>query len=283
MSPADSPMGSCKKAGLFVSEAAKKRAELICLPELFAWPYFPQAENAEMFNLAEPIPGPVTEAVSSVAHKFGVWILTSVFERRTAGIYHNTLLLIRPDGKIGGIYRKMHIPDDPGFYEKFYFTPGDLGFKPFDTDLGRIGGLVCWDQWFPEAARISALGGAETLFYPTAIGWNPEERDEWGERQLEAWRTVQRGHAIANGIYVAAVNRVGHEKISENEAGILFWGSSFLAGPMGEILLQAGEDEECVMVAEVDHTYLEDVRRNWPFLRDRRIDAYAPIGKRYLD
>jgi len=234
-----------------------------------------------MFALAEPIPGPSTEALGKLARELGVVIIASLFERRAAGVYHNTAAVIGTDGRIIGIYRKMHIPDDPLYFEKFYFTPGDLGFLNFDTPFGRIGTLVCWDQWYPEGARLSSLAGANILFYPTAIGWHPSEKKQHGGAQLDAWKTIQRGHASANGIYVAAVNRVGFE--GPREKGIEFWGSSFVADPFGQVIAEASRDREEILVAECDPARMEEVRRNWPFLRDRRIDAYGPILNRWLD
>ncbi len=271
-----------------VLAAAKEGARVICLPELFRTQYFCQREDIALFDLAESIPGPSTERLCAVAREKKVTIIASLFERRAPGIYHNTAAIIQSDGKIGGLYRKMHIPDDPLYYEKFYFTPGDLGFKAFDTEVGKIGTLVCWDQWYPEGARLTALKGANVLFYPTAIGWHPAEKAEYGEAQYSAWQTIQRAHAIANGVYVAAVNRVGleHGDIRGNRvegAGLEFWGGSFLADPFGRVIAQAPHDREDILVGEIDLRHLETIRRNWPFLRDRRIDAYQPIVQRYLD
>ena len=265
-----------------VEEAARRGAQIVCLPELFRSQYFCQREDTAFFELAEPVPGPTTEAVTQLAKRLGVAVIAPLFERRAAGIYHNTAAVVDATGEIAGLYRKMHIPDDPAYYEKFYFTPGDLGFRAFDTRAGRVAPLICWDQWYPEGARLAALQGASVLFYPTAIGWHPQEKDENGAAQLDAWRTVQRGHAIANGVYVAAVNRVGHEVPAPGAPGIEFWGHSFLCDPQGVVLAEAGGGEE-VLVAEVDLARLEDVRRNWPFLRDRRIDAYAGLDRRFLD
>ncbi len=265
-----------------VEEAARRGAQIVCLPELFRSQYFCQREDTAFFELAEPVPGPTTEAVTQLAKRLGVAVIAPLFERRAAGIYHNTAAVVEATGEIAGLYRKMHIPDDPAYYEKFYFTPGDLGFRAFDTRAGRVAPLICWDQWYPEGARLAALQGASVLFYPTAIGWHPQEKDENGAAQLDAWRTVQRGHAIANGVYVAAVNRVGHEVPAPGAPGIEFWGHSFLCDPQGVVLAEAGGGEE-VLVAEVDLARLEDVRRNWPFLRDRRIDAYAGLDRRFLD
>jgi N-carbamoylputrescine amidase len=266
-----------------VREAARRGAQVVCLPELFRSRYFCQTEETGFFDLAEPLPGPTTDALSAAARDAGVVVIAPVFERRAPGVYHNSAAVIDADGTVAGIYRKMHIPDDPGFYEKFYFTPGDLGFRAFDTRAGRIGTLICWDQWYPEGARLTALAGASVLFYPTAIGWHPREKEEHGELQRDAWRTVQRGHAVANGVYVAAVNRVGHEIPAGEGDGIEFWGSSFLCGPQGEILAEASADREEILFAEVDLARIEEVRRNWPFLRDRRIDAYRGITSRLLD
>ena len=264
-----------------VREAAGRGAQIICLQELFRSQYFCREENAELFALAEPIPGPSTEAFSKLARELKVVIVAPLFERRAAGLYHNTAAVIDADGSLVGLYRKMHIPDDPLYYEKFYFTPGDLGFPNFDTRYGRIGVLVCWDQWYPEGARLSSLRGANILFYPTAIGWHPCEKKQHGARQLDAWRTIQRSHAIANGIFVAAVNRVGFEGPPDN--GLEFWGSSFVADPFGQLLAEASASHEETLVVECDPQQMEEVRRNWPFLRDRRIDAYSPILERWLE
>jgi N-carbamoylputrescine amidase len=269
-----------RKACEKVREASEK-AGIICLPELFRSQYFCQSENAETFNLAEPIPGPSTRALGAIAAEKKIVIITSLFERRIPGVYHNTVALIGTSGQVEGLYRKMHIPDDPLYYEKYYFTPGDLGFQSFQTPAANIGTLICWDQWYPEAARITALKGANVLFYPTAIGWHPAEKDEWGERQHSAWETIQRSHAIANGVYVAAVNRVGKE--GPADGGIEFWGGSFVADPFGKILVKASHNREEIIYAECDPRLQEEIRRNWPFLRDRRIDAYAPITSRVLD
>ncbi|HYT06757.1 MAG TPA: carbon-nitrogen hydrolase [Rugosimonospora sp.] len=263
-----------------VREAAKRGGQIICLEELFRSQYFCREENAERFDLAEPIPGPTTEALSKLARELNVVIIASIFERRAAGLYHNTAAVLDADGALLGLYRKMHIPDDPLYYEKFYFTPGDLGFPNFDTRYGRIGVLVCWDQWYPEGARLSSLRGANILFYPTAIGWHPAEKAQFGAAQLDAWRTIQRSHAIANGIFVAAVNRVGFE--GPPESGLEFWGSSFVADPFGQIIAEASRDKEETLVVECDLRRMEEVRRNWPFLRDRRTDAYAPLLERWL-
>jgi N-carbamoylputrescine amidase len=262
-------------------QAAGRGAQIVCLPELFRSQYFCREEDARLFDLAEPIPGPSTERLASVARQENVVIIASLFERRAPGVYHNTAAVIGTGGEILGLYRKMHIPDDPLYFEKFYFTQGDLGFRNFDTPFGRISTLVCWDQWYPEAARVAALGGAQILFYPTAIGWHPAEKAEHGSGQHEAWKTIQRGHAIANGVYVAAVNRVGFE--GPPERGLEFWGASFVADPFGKVIAEASHDREETLVVECDPARTEDVRRNWPFLRDRRIDSYSPILKRFID
>jgi N-carbamoylputrescine amidase len=277
------PNENLKNAVAKIERAAEKKAQVICLPELFRSEYFCQTEDTSFFDFAESIPGPATEALAGVARKCRVVIVAPLFERRAPGIYHNSAAVIDADGRMVGLYRKMHIPDDPAYYEKFYFTPGDLGFPVFTTRYGRIGTLICWDQWYPEGARLSALQGAAILFYPTAIGWHPREKKQHGQAQREAWQTVQRGHAIANGVYVAAVNRIGHERPAGGGAGIEFWGSSFIADPQGVILAEASQDREEILLAEVDLDHLEDVRRNWPFLRDRRIDAYGGIAQRFLD
>jgi len=268
-----------------VAEAARAGAALVCLPELFRSRYFAQREDSARFDLAEPVPGPTTEALGRAAREAGVVIIAPVFERRAPGLYHNSAAVIDADGRLLGLYRKMHIPDDPAYYEKFYFAPGDLGFRAFDTRVGRIGTLVCWDQWYPEGARLTALQGAAVLLYPTAIGWHPKEKAAHGAAQVDAWRTIQRSHAIANGLYVVAVNRVGFEPASEGDGGngIEFWGNSFVSDPFGVVIAQAPPDREAVVVAEVDLARVEEVRRNWPFLRDRRIDAYGGIEERFLD
>jgi N-carbamoylputrescine amidase len=271
------------KAAARVKDAAAQGANVVCLPELYRSPYFCQKEDAKLFDLAEPVPGPSTETLSRVAREAGVVVVVPIFERRAPGLYHNSAAIIDANGEIKGLYRKMHIPDDPAFYEKFYFTPGDLGFRAFDTRAGRIGTLICWDQWYPEGARLTALQGALVLFYPTAIGWHPHEKAEHGAPQRDAWRTIQRGHAIANGVYVAVVNRVGHEVPPEGGPGLEFWGSSFVADPFGVVVAEGSTDREEIVLAKVDTARLEDVRRNWPFLRDRRIDAYGGIEKRFLD
>ena len=262
-------------------DAARAGAALVCLPELFRSQYFPQSEDHAAFDLAESIPGPTTDALGRIAKEARVVLVAPVFERRAAGVYHNSVAVLGRDGVVAGVYRKMHIPDDPLFYEKFYFAPGDLGFRAFDTPIGRVGTLICWDQWYPEAARLTALAGADILLYPTAIGWHPREKAAFGEAQLSAWQTMQRAHAIANGVYVAAVNRVGHE--GPRDGGIEFWGASFVCDPFGVMLKEASRTAEELLVVECDRRHLEEVRRNWPFLRDRRIDAYAAITKRLID
>ncbi len=272
-----------KKCIEWVRDAASKGGQVICLPELYSSFYFCQEEDTKYYQIAETLYSTSFQAFSKLAKELGVVIIVPFFERRTAGIYHNSAYVIDNDGSEAGLYRKMHIPDDPSYYEKYYFTPGDLGFKAIDTKFGKVGTLICWDQWYPEAARITSLKGAEVLFYPTAIGWHPHEKEQYGKKQHEAWMTVQRGHAVANGIFVAAVNRTGFEKPVENKAGIEFWGSSFIAGPQGEIIAQASHDKEEILLAEIDLALMEDVRQNWPFLRDRRIDAYGDILKRFID
>lgn len=267
-----------------IAQAAQRGAQLVVLQELHNTPYFCQTENPDLFDLAEPIPGPSTDFFGTLARQFGIVIVTSLFERRAAGLYHNTAVVIEKDGTIAGKYRKMHIPDDPAYYEKFYFTPGDLGFEPIDTSVGRLGVQVCWDQWYPEGARLMALRGADLLIYPTAIGYESSDTPEEQARQREAWTTVQRGHAVANGLPVIAVNRTGHEPDPSGQThGIQFWGSSFVAGPQGEFLYRAEIDEEVVAIVDVDLQRSENVRRWWPFLRDRRIEEFAPLAKRYLD
>ena len=288
MSMGADPEANFAMALQHVREAARMGANVVCLPELFRTQYFCQREDLRLFDLAEPIPGPSTEKLGAVAREAGVVIVASLFERRAPGLYHNTGVTLGSDGAIVSVYRKMHIPDDPLYYEKYYFAPGDLGFKAVDTAFGRVGTLVCWDQWYPEGARLTALQGAEVLFYPTAIGWHPAEKDEFGAAQYDAWRTIQRSHAIANGVYVAAVNRVGkeHGDILGNRAegpGLEFWGGSFIADPFGRVIAKASHENEEILVAEVDLRLLEDTRRNWPFLRDRRIDAYGPVTQRFID
>jgi N-carbamoylputrescine amidase len=277
------PETNLDKAISYTEKAAADGAQVICLPELFRTQYFCQSEEVVNFDHAESIPGPTTNALSKVAKGKGVVVVVPVFEKRSSGVYHNSLVVINSDGEIIGIYRKMHIPDDPSYYEKFYFSLGDLGFKSFKTNYGDVGTLICWDQWYPEAARLTALQGASVIFYPTAIGWHPHEKTKYGKKQFESWMTVQRGHAIANGIYVAAVNRIGIEKLDEKSAGLEFWGQSFVADPQGEIITQATADKEEVVIAEIDPERIEKVRRHWPFLRDRRIDSYQDISKRIID
>jgi len=282
------PDENLRRAGERVREAARMGAGVVCLPELFRTQYFCQREDPALFDLAEPVPGRTTELLSEIAREKKIVVIASVFERRARGLYHNTVVVLDTDGSIKGIYRKMHIPDDPLYYEKFYFTPGDLGFKAFDTECGRVGALVCWDQWYPEGARLTALQGANILFYPTAIGWHPDEKAEFGNAQHDAWRTIQRSHAIANGVFVAAVNRVGHEfgDIRGNRAqgkGLEFWGGSFLCDPFGRVIVEGSHNKEEILIGQCDLHQLEDVRRNWPFLRDRRIDSYSEICQRFLD
>ncbi len=283
MSMSADPQENLEKAAARVAEAAQKGAQVVCLPELFRSPYFCQREEQALFDLAETVPGPSTERLSEVARKAGVAVVVPVFEKRAPGLYHNSAVVLDADGRTAGLYRKMHIPDDPAFYEKFYFTPGDLGFRAFDTRFGKIGTLICWDQWYPEGARLTALQGAAVLFYPTAIGWHPHEKEQHGASQRDAWRTVQRGHAIANGCYVAAVNRVGKEAGPPGQPGLEFWGTSFLCDPFGVVVAEASTDREEILVGDVDLGRIEEVRRGWPFLRDRRIDAYGGIEKRFLD
>ena len=271
------PEANLKKAIIRIGEAAQKGAQIICLQELFRSQYFCQSEDIELFKLAETIPGPSTDALSKVARQKKVVLVVSIFEKRVAGVYHNTAVVIDANGKIAGKYRKMHIPDDPLYYEKFYFTPGDLGFKTHNTAYGKVGALVCWDQWFPEAARLTALSGAQVLFYPTAIGWLPNEKKEVNEAQHSAWETIQRAHAIANGVYVAVVNRVARE------GKLNFWGQSFVADPFGRIIARASADQEEVLITDCDLDKIDETRQNWPFLRDRRIDAYADLSKRFRD
>jgi N-carbamoylputrescine amidase len=271
-----------------VRDAAAQGAQIVCLPELFQTHYFFQREDATLFDLAEPIPGPTSTKLSEVAKQLRIVLIASLFEKRAAGVYHNTAAMFDADGSLRGLYRKMHIPDDPLYYEKYYFTPGDLGFRAFDTKVGRVGTLVCWDQWYPEGARLTALQGAHVLFYPTAIGWHPAEKAEFGVAQHDAWRTIQRAHAIANGVYVAVVNRVGFETgdvrgKAAPGAGLEFWGGSFLCDPFGRVIAEASHAKEEILVGEVDLKALEEIRRNWPFLRDRRIDSYAAITSRLID
>jgi N-carbamoylputrescine amidase len=272
-----------------IEQAAKQGADIICTQELFASQYFCQVEDHRFFKLAETIPGPSTDALGKIAKKYKVTIIASLFEKRAHGLYHNTAAVIDADGKIQGVYRKMHIPDDPLYYEKFYFTPGDTGFCVWDTKQGKVGVLICWDQWFPEAARLTAIQGAQILFYPTAIGWHPSEKKQYGKAQHEAWELIQRSHAVANGCYVVAPNRIGLEKITGadgknvSEEGIQFWGQSFIAAPSGEIVAKASIDKEEVMVVPCDLDRVEFSRTHWPFLRDRRIDAYGDMTKRFVD
>ena len=272
-----------RRAAAKIAEAAAAGAQVVCLPEMYRTPYFCQKEDAALFDLAETIPGPSTEALGAAAKKAGVVVIAPLFEKRAPGLYHNTVAVIDADGSILGLYRKMHIPDDPCFYEKYYFTPGDLGFKSFQTKFGKLGVLICWDQWYPEAARLTALKGATILFYPTAIGWHPAEKAQYGAAQRDAWRTAQRAHAIANGVYVVSVNRIGHEKMDPASAGLEFWGTSFVCDPFGVMLAEGSTDREEILVADTDTARVEEVRRNWPFLRDRRIDAFGDLTKRYLD
>jgi N-carbamoylputrescine amidase len=288
MSATPDPDKNLQRAIDRLQQAAAKGAQIVCLPELFQTQYFCQREDAALFDLAEPIPGPATAKLAEAAKLLQIVVIGSLFEKRAPGVYHNTAVMIDADGSLRGIYRKMHIPDDPLYYEKFYFTPGDLGFKAFDTQVGRVGTLVCWDQWYPEGARLTALQGAQVLFYPTAIGWHPDEKEKFGEAQYDAWQTIQRAHAIANGVYVAVVNRVGFEDgdIRGNKAsgkGLEFWGGSFIADPFGRLIAKASHDKEEILIGEVDLHLLEDTRRNWPFLRDRRIDAYGLITSRLID
>jgi len=279
----NTPENNLKKCLQWVRDAAAKGAEVISLPELYSSHYFCQSEDTDNFAFAEPLYSISFTAFSELAKELGVVIIVPFFEKRMAGIYHNSAYIIDTDGTEAGLYRKMHIPDDPHFYEKFYFTPGDLGFKSNQTNKGKIGVLICWDQWYPEAARLTALKGAEVLFYPTAIGWHPKEKAQYGENQFGAWMNVMKGHAVANGVYVAAANRVGLEKYLPDTDGLEFWGASFIAGPQGEILAQASHDREEILIAEVDLALQENVRQNWPFFRDRRIDAFGDITKRAID
>jgi len=295
MSMGPDPEANFRSAVEHIREAARRGAGIVCLPELFQAQYFCQREDLRLFDLAEPIPGPSTKKLGEVAKEAGVAIVASLFERRAPGLYHNTAVTLNSSGEIAGVYRKMHIPDDPLYYEKYYFTPGDLGFQAVDLGVGRVGTLVCWDQWYPEGARLTALQGAEVLFYPTAIGWHPAEKDEFGVAQYDAWQTIQRSHAIANGVYVASVNRVGLEhgevRLANGDIlgnrvegpGLQFWGGSFLADPFGRVIAKASHETEEILIAEIDPGLIEDTRRNWPFLRDRRIDAYALISRRFLD
>ena len=288
MSCGPEPEANLQKAIDRVADAAGRGAQVICLPELFQTQYFCQREDASLFDLAEPIPGPTSAKLGEIAKKHSIVLVASLFEKRAPGVYHNTAAVFDTDGALRGLYRKMHIPDDPLYYEKYYFTPGDLGFRAHDTSFGRVGTLVCWDQWYPEGARLTALQGASILFYPTAIGWHPAEKAEFGTAQHDAWRTIQRAHGIANGVYVGVVNRVGFETgnirgKSASGDGLEFWGGSFLCDPFGTVLAEASHDKEEILIGDVDLRKLEEIRRNWPFLRDRRIDSYAPITSRMLD
>lgn len=275
------PADNLRRAIAQIERAAGDGARIICLPELFRSQYFCQKEDTRLFDLAEPVNGPTVSAIQALAARLGIVVVAPFFERRGAGVYHNSAAVVDSDGSLAGLYRKMHIPDDPAYYEKYYFAPGDLGFRAFDTAFGRVGVLICWDQWYPEAARLTALCGASVLFYPTAIGWHPHEKARYGQAQRDAWTTVQRGHAVANGIYVAAANRTGFEQPVPEQAGIEFWGSSFICDPQGVMLAQA-DQQEAHLLAELDLGHLEEIRRNWPFFRDRRIDAYEGITRRYL-
>lgn len=281
MSCSDDPAANLEKATDRIRQAAAAGAQIVCLQELFRSLYFCQREDPALFDLAEAIPGPTTEQLGRVARETQTVLIASIFERRTAGVYHNSAAIIDADGTLAGIYRKMHIPDDPLYYEKYYFTPGDLGFRAFDTRHGRIGVLVCWDQWYPEGARVTALQGAEILFYPTAIGWHPREQAEFGRQQYEAWELIQRSHGLANGVYVVAVNRVGHE--GPADGGLTFWGGSFVSDPFGGVVQRASHEHEEVLVVSCDLRRIEETRRHWPFLRDRRIDAYGDITRRLVD
>ena len=288
MSCGPEPEANLQKAIDRVADAAGRGAQVICLPELFQTQYFCQREDASLFDLAEPIPGPTSAKLGQIAKKHSIVLVASLFEKRAPGVYHNTAAVFDSDGALRGLYRKMHIPDDPLYYEKYYFTPGDLGFRAHDTSFGRVGTLVCWDQWYPEGARLTALQGASILFYPTAIGWHPAEKADFGTAQHDAWRTIQRAHGIANGVYVGVVNRVGFETgnirgKSASGDGLEFWGGSFLCDPFGTVLAEASHDKEEILIGDVDLRKLEEIRRNWPFLRDRRIDSYAPITSRMLD
>jgi N-carbamoylputrescine amidase len=288
MSCGPEPEANLQKAIDRVADAAGRGAQVICLPELFQTQYFCQREDASLFDLAEPIPGPTSAKLGEVAKAHNIVLVASLFEKRAPGVYHNTAAVFDSDGALRGLYRKMHIPDDPLYYEKYYFTPGDLGFRAHNTSFGRVGTLVCWDQWYPEGARLTALQGASILFYPTAIGWHPAEKADFGTAQHDAWRTIQRAHGIANGVYVGVVNRVGFETgnirgKSASGDGLEFWGGSFLCDPFGTVLAEASHEKEEILIGDVDLRKLEEIRRNWPFLRDRRIDSYAPITSRMLD
>jgi N-carbamoylputrescine amidase len=275
------PAANLEKAIANIRTAAARGAQVVCLQELFRSHYFCQRQDPSVFDLAEPVPGPTTDQLSRVARETSTVVIASIFERRAAGVYHNTAAVLDADGSLIGLYRKMHIPDDPLYFEKYYFTPGDLGFRAFDTRYGRIGVLVCWDQWYPEAARLTALKGATVLFYPTAIGWHPREKAQFSTAQYQAWQLIQRSHALANGIYVAATNRVGHE--GPADGGLEFWGGSFVSDPFGAVMQQAGHEREELLVVPCDLRRIEETRRNWPFLRDRRIDAYGDLTRRLVD
>jgi N-carbamoylputrescine amidase len=274
------PRINLERAEGFIQQAARDGAQIVCLPELFLSPYFCQSVDLNLFDLAEPIPGPSCERLSQAAKQHGVAIVASLFEKRAPGLFHNTAVVFDADGSFLGLYRKMHIPDDPLYHEKYYFTPGDLGWKVFATRFAQVGTLVCWDQWYPEAARLTALHGAEVLVYPTAIGWHPREKAEFGVAQHQAWETIQRSHAIANGVFVAAINRIGHE--GPANGGLEFWGASFVSDPFGVLLQRGGHDKEQLLIVQCDRRRMEDVRRNWPFLRDRRVDAFGDLTKRFL-
>jgi len=283
MAMAPDPAENQRRALEKVEKAAAQGAQVICLPELYRTQYFCQKEDAALFDLAEPVNGPSVAAFQALAARLGVAVVVPFFERRGPGVYQNSAAVIDADGSLAGLYRKMHIPDDPAYYEKFYFAPGDLGFRAFDTRFGRIGVLICWDQWYPEAARLTALSGASTIFYPTAIGWHPHEKAQYGAAQQDSWHTVQRGHAVANGCYIAVANRVGFERPVPEQAGIEFWGNSFIADPQGQWCARSGDAVEDILTATVDLEHLETIRRNWPFLRDRRIDAYGDVMLRWRD
>jgi N-carbamoylputrescine amidase len=283
MAMSGDPAANTATAAARIAEAAERGAQVVCLPELYRTPYLCQSETHAHFDLAEGLDGPSVQALAPVARKHGVAVVVPIFERRAPGLFHNSAVVLDADGGVAGVYRKMHIPDDPAFYEKFYFTPGDLGFKAIDTRHGRIGTLICWDQWYPEAARLTALAGAAVLFYPTAIGWHPAEKAKFGAVQRDAWRTAQRAHAIANGVYVASVNRVGHERERPGDAGLEFWGSSFVCDPFGTMIAEGSTDREEILLATVDLGKIEETRRHWPFLRDRRIDAYGDLTRRFRD
>ena len=283
MAMSTDPAENLAKAAAKIEEAATLGAQVVCLPEMYRTPYFCQSEDHAMFDLAETVPGPSSERLGEVAKRLGVAVVVPIFEKRAPGLYHNSAVTLGEDGAVRDLYRKMHIPDDPAFYEKFYFAPGDRGFRAVDVGAGRVGTLICWDQWYPEGARCTALRGASVLFYPTAIGWHPAEKAQYGVAQRDAWRTIQRSHAIANGVFVASVNRVGFEPGPNGGAGLEFWGTSFLCDPFGVVVAEASTDREEILVGEVSVARIEEVRRNWPFLRDRRIDAYDGIDRRFVD